>query len=200
MQAINRKRQKFINAMIYFALNTNKNKIGKIKMSKLLFALDFEHFKVTGRPVTGLKYYAYPKGPYPKNEFEQITDKQLPAEISPYIGITPMYEEEGEERGYLFKVKSGVKPDLSIFSKREVDIMNWLAEVFYDATAGQVTHWSHSRGTPWRQVWHVENRRFEPIAYTYAIDNTSPLTKDEAEAMLREDDEFDSLFPSVKAR
>ncbi len=184
--------------MIYFALNTNKKKIGKLKMSKLLFALDFEHFKNTGRSVTGIKYYAYPLGPYPKNELEKINDKEMPPDLSHFMSILPMYEEDGEEKGYLFKTKHGTKPNLSLFSNRELKIMQWLAEVFYDASGEQMKNWSHQRGTPWQRVWQIENRPFEEIAYTYAVDDSSPITKDEAEELLKEENEFDSLFPAHK--
>jgi hypothetical protein len=200
MEARNRNREKFINAMIFFALNTNRNKIGKLKMSKLLFALDFEHFKQTGRWVTGMRYYAYPKGPYPKDEFEKVSDKAAPPDIDRVMGVTPMYEDDlGESRGYLFKVRGNHKPDLSLFSKRELEIMKWLAECWHDATGKQIKDWSHKRGTPWRKVWEEENRKYEPISYAYAIDDSSPLTKEDAEALLKEEEEFSSIFPTRRA-
>lgn len=198
MEARNRNREKLINAMIFFALNTNRKKIGKTKMSKLLFALDFEHFKQTGRFVTGVKYYAFPKGPYPKEVFEALSARESPKDIARYLWVTAMYEEDGEEKGLLFKVKRKVQPDFSLFSKREIEIMTRLAEIFYDATAKQVTHWSHSRGSPWEQVWQKENRKFAPIEYTYAIDDSSPITKEEAEALLKEEEEFESVFPTAR--
>ena len=201
MDARNRNREKLINAMVFFALNTNKKKIGKLKMSKLLFALDFEHFKRTGRWVTGIRYYAYPMGPYQRDEFEKISDKQLPLDIDKVMGVTPMFEdEEGQDRGYLFKVRGNTKPDLSLFSKRELEIMKWLAEVWHDATGKQIKDWSHGGGTPWSEVWQKEGRKFKPIAYTYAIDDSSPITKEEAEALLKEEEEFEVVFPSRKAQ
>ena len=39
---------------------------------KLLFFLDFRHFKETGKSVTGLEYFAWEKGPVPKDLFEEI--------------------------------------------------------------------------------------------------------------------------------
>jgi hypothetical protein len=49
-------RNKLINAIVYFAQNTQH--LGKTKLFKLLYLLDFEHFRQTGRSVTGLDYYA----------------------------------------------------------------------------------------------------------------------------------------------
>ncbi len=40
---INHQREKLINVMVYFAQNTQK--CGKIKLFKLMYFLDFEHYK-----------------------------------------------------------------------------------------------------------------------------------------------------------
>ena len=47
-------RDKLINAIVFFAKNTKY--CGKIKLIKLLYLLDFEHFRQTGRSVTGMDY------------------------------------------------------------------------------------------------------------------------------------------------
>src|SRR5258708_26258226 len=60
---INNDRKKLIAAIMYFAKNTNK--CGKTKLFKLLYFLDFEHFRQAGRSVTGLSYYAWKMGPVP---------------------------------------------------------------------------------------------------------------------------------------
>lgn len=48
----NHERQKLVEAVLYFA--TNVKKLGKVKLFKLLYFLDFEHFRDTGRSVTGM--------------------------------------------------------------------------------------------------------------------------------------------------
>ncbi len=68
---ITHEREKLLQAINFFVRNTNK--CGKTKLFKLLYLLDFEHFKATGRSVTGLTYNAWPMGPVPVslyNEFE----------------------------------------------------------------------------------------------------------------------------------
>lgn len=52
--------EKLINAIIYFCTNTQV--CMKTKLFKLLYLLDFEHFKVTGKSVTGLEYKAWKLG------------------------------------------------------------------------------------------------------------------------------------------
>jgi Antitoxin SocA-like, Panacea domain len=60
---ISRNREKLINVVVYFASNTRH--CGKVKLFKLLYLLDFTHFRETGRSVTGLDYRAWKMGPVP---------------------------------------------------------------------------------------------------------------------------------------
>ena len=53
---VSRSRDKLINSILFFAEHTRA--LGKIKLFKLLYLLDFEHFRKTGRPVTGMEYRA----------------------------------------------------------------------------------------------------------------------------------------------
>lgn len=203
MEARNRNREKFVNALLYFALKTNKKRIGKTKMAKLLFALDFEHFKQTGRWVTGIKYYAYPWGPYPRNEFDEIDVKTVPADIAKVLSVIPNEDKEGEERGILFRAKAGAKPNLALFTPREMRVMDRWAEIFHEATAAQMTQWSHGNGEPWKQVWEVENKKhrdFQVISYSRAIDpKDSPISAEEAETLIKEEEEFEKAFPNRRA-
>jgi uncharacterized phage-associated protein len=58
---IDRQREKL--AAAFFAANTKY--CGVTKLCKLLYFLDFIHYRQTGRTVTGLEYRAWPKGPVP---------------------------------------------------------------------------------------------------------------------------------------
>ncbi len=69
-------RIKIINAIVYFANNTKY--CGKTKLLKLLYFLDFRHFKETGKSVTGLDYYAWNMGPVPKDVYEELSGKMKP--------------------------------------------------------------------------------------------------------------------------
>ena len=67
---INHNDKKLVHALIYFLNNTSWS--GKKKLYKLLFVLDFEHYAVTGRSVTGLDYFAWKMGPVPTALHEAI--------------------------------------------------------------------------------------------------------------------------------
>ena len=62
-------REKLINAIVFFAKNTKY--CGKIKLIKLLYFLDFELFRQTGRNVTGLDYRAWKMGPVPTDFYQE---------------------------------------------------------------------------------------------------------------------------------
>ena len=82
---ISRNRQKLIQAAVYFAGNTEG--CGKVKLFKLLYLLDFAHFRETGRSVTGLDYVAWKLGPVPV-ELAQEWD-QLEPDMANAISIQP---------------------------------------------------------------------------------------------------------------
>jgi hypothetical protein len=92
-------------------------------------------------------------------------------------------------------VKEGRSADLSLFSPREVEIMGNLAEIWRDAFGKDIRQWSHTRGTPWQMVWEKEGRKFDVISYVYAIDRESPITKEEAQEILKEEAEANLVFP-----
>lgn len=60
---VSHEREKMINAIVDFANHTRH--LGKIKLFKLCYLLDFEHFRQTGRSVTGLDCRAWKFGPVP---------------------------------------------------------------------------------------------------------------------------------------
>ncbi len=82
---ITHEREKLINAIIYFARHTQY--LGKIKLFKLLYLLDFEHFRQTGQNVTGLTYSAQQYGPMPV-ALAQEWDKPKP-DLAVAIAIQP---------------------------------------------------------------------------------------------------------------
>jgi hypothetical protein len=69
---ITHEREKLINAILFFVEHTLHT--GKTKLFKLLYLLDFEHYRETGRSVTGLSYYAWKLGPVPVALDEEIDE------------------------------------------------------------------------------------------------------------------------------
>src|SRR3990167_471451 len=162
---INNDRKKLIAAIMYFAKNTNL--CGKTKLFKLLYFLDFEHFKQSGRSVTGLNYYAWKLGPVPTSlcdEFESPEQDFLEnIKLEPSISYG-IYD--------TLNVKPLNEPDMSHFSKREMSLIKQLAEQYKDVTATGIVEKTHLPNSPWHRVFKEENKPQNLIPYEYAIDTT----------------------------
>jgi hypothetical protein len=120
---ISRNREKLINAIVYFASHTQH--VGKVKLFKLLYLLDFAHFRETGRSVTGMDYRAWKMGPVPLDlmqEWEGLEpDMAKAVDIVPETGVDHMR----------YRVVPKVTFDDSYFSKRELRLMQELATRFH---------------------------------------------------------------------
>lgn len=69
-------RNKLLNSIIYFTYLNGPTTLNKIFW--FLYNLDFEHFRQTGYPSIGLKYYAFEYAPVPKDLWFEIKDSILP--------------------------------------------------------------------------------------------------------------------------
>lgn len=117
---ITHEREKLINAIIFFANHTKH--LGKIKLFKLLYLLDFEHFRQTGQNVTGLTYSAWKYGPVPVTLAQEWDE--LESDLAAAIAIRPEQVIDYERQA----VVPLAEFDDSHFSKRELRIMDELVD------------------------------------------------------------------------
>ena len=113
-------REKLINAIIYFAKNTQY--CGKTKLMKLLYFLDFSHFKQTGKSVTGQDYFAWSMGPVPKDLFEELSGNMEP-DMRAAIKELPADKEFQQ-----VNPKKQFNPDY--FSKKEMKLLKDISFIF----------------------------------------------------------------------
>src|SRR3989338_4342167 len=78
MARINEKKYK--NAILFFAHKIRNGTLGKLKLMKLLYFLDFDFFEKYGRSVTGDEYLRFENGPVPR-QAEKMIKKMLGREI-----------------------------------------------------------------------------------------------------------------------
>src|SRR5690242_14617187 len=139
---INNDRKKLIAAIGYFAKNTNY--CGKTKLFKLLYFLDFEHYKQTGRSVTGLQYYAWKLGPVPTFLYDELDSPE------PDFLEKIKLESSGYYRGNnTCDVISLCEPDMSHFSKREINLIKSLTDEYRNVTATDMIEKTHLENLPW---------------------------------------------------
>ena len=157
----NHEREKMINVMVYFAQYTLK--CGKVKLFKLMYFLDFEHYKQIGRSVTGLNYYAWPMGPVPVDLYAEF---DIPA-VDMLNSIR--FESIPIKNNLMISIKAVAKFDNRYFSKREFRIMEALATEYYEATANDMIETSHLEHHPWQRVYIQEGKKQQLIPYDYAL-------------------------------
>jgi uncharacterized phage-associated protein len=143
---VSRDREKLINAIIYFLGATNH--CHTLKLFKLLNFADFEHFRQTGRTIFNLDYKALPKGPVPTKLFDEIK-RGGDADLKLAVAIHQIKDDINDA---LLRrdLKAKGKFDKQHFSKRELKIIETVAEFFRDLKAENMSEFSHRKGEPWR--------------------------------------------------
>lgn len=167
---VTHEREKLINAIIYFASHTKY--LGKIKLFKLLYFLDFEHYKEAGRSVTGLDYCAWKMGPVPVRLFEEVENPE------PDMAQKVEFREKHTRQGSMLNINPISKFDDSHFSKREMRIMIALAKEYSNSRAEDMIEATHLENQPWHKIYIEQGLKQEKIPYELA------LRKQEFDAML----------------
>ena len=139
---INHQREKLLNALIYFIENTSWT--GKTKLYKLLYYLDFRHYKETGRSVTGLDYFAWEKGPVPAKLQEEIENPK--EDFTAKLGV----EIQATKKGKTVYLKPKAKFDPSYFSKRELQLLKDIACCYDMSNTQEMVDQTHLESQPWR--------------------------------------------------
>jgi uncharacterized phage-associated protein len=150
-------RDKLLHAIVFFVENTHW--CHKVKLFKLLYFLDFEIYRQTGKSTTGLPYDAWPMGPVPSQLQDEFRSPPQDMRSVLVVRDTP---------DRLF-ISPRVKFDESHFTPRELKEMERLAFVFKEARAEDIKLASHAVGLPWHQVYEVEGRHQAPIPYDLAL-------------------------------
>jgi hypothetical protein len=128
----------------------------KTKLNKLLFYADFKHFKEYAISITGARYSRLPFGPVPDN-YELL----YAALIGEKKEITVREVAYGEDCvGEEFKALD--KPDLSIFSKTDLLVLNATNKHFKNFSAKKISDLSH------RERGYMETPPHKPTSYDCA--------------------------------
>ncbi len=125
---------RFENVTLYLCKHVPK--VTKTKLNKLLWYCDFLSFKAHRRSITGLMYVHLPYGPVP-NHYDYCVAHLL---------------EEGalSSREFVFKGVIGEayracdEPDLSLFSRNEINVLEKVAYTFRRMRAKEITERSHT--------------------------------------------------------
>jgi len=177
--------------MIFFVTNTRNCRA--TKLYKLLFYLDFEHFRQTGRSVTGQRYFAFPMGPVPASLNKEL--RGTPGQdLASTMIVKPLAEIDNEAGGNQLYLKARINFDEKLFTARELKILNLQAEIFKDVTAKQISLISHDKGEPWDFVYAGGKGNGSPIPFELVLDESpDSISYSEAEDRAEEALELDQV-------
>ncbi len=190
MKLINKEFEKRKNAILYFCI-TVKHPF-KTKIYKLLYFLDFLHFKQTGRPVTDLEYYTFSFGPVPVKLHKEISKDKIPEELKDCLEISKEKDETTGEEKYI-KLIPKRRPNLDVFTEREKEILEKVATIFKDAQAKDMTEVSHLKNEPWDKTKR-EKGMYKKIDFLLALDKEALVTTEMAKERIRLSKEMKELF------
>lgn len=147
MQRINIEREKLANAIVFF-IHSIKN-LNKTLLMKLLYDFEFRHIAKKGKPVFGLKYLAWKKGPVPVDVFSEISDYNTLRGFESYFKVIQIksFADGDKYDEYNFITKK--TPDLQYFTQSEIDLLERIAYIYKNATAAMASKITHEKGKPW---------------------------------------------------
>lgn len=156
-------RQKLINAIVFFASNTQF--CGKIKLFKLLYLMDFEHFSQTGKSVTGFEYQAWKFGPVPTDLMEEW--EELGQDLAQAVHIQSEKVIDYERQSVM--VNNGVVFNDEPFTPRQLKIMQVLADKYRDTYSPKIIDVTHEQNGAWDRVWQNGLGSKKTIPYSLAL-------------------------------
>lgn len=169
---ITHNREKLVNSTVYFVKNTKY--CGVTKLMKLLYHLDFMHFRQTGRSVTGQAYYAWERGPVPREFYKEVESRNtgMKADLKAAISLLP------QECGFQ-KLVAKKDFDPKHFSKRELTLLKSIAYIFHETQADLMVEATHFKNSPWQKTIGTKGKN-ALIDYMLAVDGSKDSLSFEA--------------------
>lgn len=167
MKFISRDREKRINASIYFAEGARR--FDGARLARLLYLLDFEHFRQAGRSVTGLDYVATKDGPMPAMPF--VGSRPLEHGHASHAGAA-VAEPAGEYTAQPAHDPAGF--DAGHFTRRELRIMEALRKRFPAEVSQLLDDATEEERAPWVTTWDNGRGDLARIPYALAIHQDDP--------------------------
>jgi uncharacterized phage-associated protein len=185
---ISRDREKLINVIVYFGRNTRF--CGKTKLFKLLYLLDFQHFRATGRSVTGLDYRAWELGPVPFPLVQEWDAFKPDLAAAVDVVVEPVFDYER------LRIEPKAQFDDRHFTKRELQMMCDLAERHRDELTKPLVGLTHEERGPWDKIWDSGRGDNQRIPYTLSVPDDAP----NREAILEASSQYESMTKADSSR
>ena len=143
---------KIENLILHFAQKEVLH-LGKKKLAKLLYFVDFTNFELKGDSITGLDYMKWQYGPVPKDYYAWLDKLQ---------GRGSIKVQEPKREFFPAKIIALKKPDYTVFNEEEMKIIEQVTERFKNETAAVIERVAKEE-PPYKMV-----KPDEPIPYHLA--------------------------------
>ncbi len=133
--------EKYKNIILFFANKIKNGTLGKLKIMKLLYFLDFDFFEKYGKPVTGDEYLRFDNGPVPR-----MAEKILKAMNGLEVRISNRKIANGlHDQQHIEPLKFY---EMNIFSREELMMMEEVADKWEKFSGSEMKNASHGEA-PW---------------------------------------------------
>ena len=166
--------------ILYFCSNTNPIFLGKVKLMKLFYFLDFMHVKNYGTPVTYDCYVNLEHGPIPssiKNLVDSVEDDIDSAILGDTITIK---SSDNLNIHRVAPLRKFTESDEKYLSENELSILKKVCLRFGNSNTKEIEEASHKEA-PW-----TETKMFNPIPYSLAAKDSDCLVDEETIKLLTE--------------
>ncbi len=153
-QSINQ--NKYENAILYFLKNCNNVSLGRTKLNKLLYYLDFISYRDRSKSVTKDLYIHKNYGPVP----DQVDDILVALKGSNKIQV----EQVPYKESFKTKLNALVDPNLDAFDEYEKELLERICKKFELWTTSKIVAQTHLEA-PW-----FYSKLFDVVDYEYAKD------------------------------
>ena len=164
--------KKFSELVLYIARQSeNDPRFGTVKLNKILYYADFNAYRRLGNPITGADYQKLSEGPAPREMLSarkiMLDSQDISMDFQPYFN------------GIQQRITAHREPDVGVFSRGEIEIVNETISALWDMSARQVSDLSHN------EIGCKAARQGETIPYETTWLSSDPIPQ-EAEEFWRE--------------
>lgn len=164
--------------LLYFCENTDKKFLGKVKLMKLFYFLDFTHVKKYGSPITFDNYVHLEHGPIPSTIKNLIDDACDDIDHSVLADTIQCESVEGIAMKRILPTRSFSENDRKYFSESELETLEAVCKRFGEQNTKYIEEASHKEA-PWQTT-----SMLDAIPYiTAAQDSDCQISKEEIEVL-----------------
>ena len=158
---------------LYFCNNTDSRFLGKVKLMKLFYFLDFVHIKKYGAPITFDTYVHLEHGPIPST-IKNLVDEACDDVDNSILADTIYFENVVDiAMKRILPKRDFSENDKKYFSKSELEVLETVCRRFGAQNTKYIEDASHKEA-PW-----LETNPLETIPYTLATGDKDCLVSKE---------------------